>query len=246
MRYKGIIQSSGFIRKGIKYKNLTEEQISQLEDSEIVPDTLDFDREEVDRIIMNEDTNKRILRNLMENGIRDATGNRIGKSVIFARNIDHAELLIKLFNDDLYPELKGKFAEIIVSDNPRASEMLKGFKGKNTEFDYIQLAISVDMLDTGVDVPEIVNLVFAKPIYSYVKFHQMIGRGTRLCKNLFGLGMHKTHFLIFDHWENFKFFDENTDGYITEDTISITEQAFKERLQLLETLLNKKIQKLRK
>lgn len=118
--------------------------------------------------------------------------------------------------------------------------MLKGFKGKNTEFDYIQLAISVDMLDTGVDVPEIVNLVFAKPIYSYVKFHQMIGRGTRLCKNLFGLGMHKTHFLIFDHWENFKFFDENTDGYITEDTISITEQAFKERLQLLETLLNKK------
>ena len=240
VRYKGIIQSSGFIRKGIKYKNLTEEQISQLEDSEIVPDTLDFDREEVDRIIMNEDTNKRILRNLMENGIRDATGNRIGKSVIFARNIDHAELLIKLFNDDLYPELKGKFAEIIVSDNPRASEMLKGFKGKNTEFDYIQLAISVDMLDTGVDVPEIVNLVFAKPIYSYVKFHQMIGRGTRLCKNLFGLGMHKTHFLIFDHWENFKFFDENTDGYITEDTISITEQAFKERLQLLETLLNKK------
>ena len=97
---------------------------------------------------------------------------------------------------------------MIDSHDARAEELIDDFKGEGNNQD-LTIAISVDMLDTGIDVPEIVNLVFAKPVYSYVKFWQMIGRGTRLCENLFGPGQHKTHFLIFDHWKNFEYFDQH-------------------------------------
>ena len=142
----------------------------------------------------------------MENGIRDATGTRVGKSIIFARNHNHAVLLQNLF-DEMYPQYGGKFCRVIDNYDPRAEELIDDFKGEGNNPD-LTIAISVDMLDTGIDVPEIVNLVFAKPVYSYVKFWQMIGRGTRLLENLFGPGQHKTHFLIFDHWKNFEFFDQ--------------------------------------
>ena len=107
----------------------------------------------------------------------------------------------------MYPQYGGKFCRVIDNYDPRAEELIDDFKGEGNNPD-LTIAISVDMLDTGIDVPEIVNLVFAKPVYSYVKFWQMIGRGTRLCENLFGPGQHKTHFLIFDHWRNFEFFDQ--------------------------------------
>lgn len=88
------------------------------------------------------------------------------------------------------------------------------------------------MLDTGVDVPEILNLVFAKPIYSKVKFWQMIGRGARLCENLFGNGKNKEHFVIFDHYSNFEFFGENPEGYIPKEQLSLYERLFQARIEL--------------
>jgi type I restriction enzyme R subunit len=156
--------------------------------------------------VFNKDTNRVILRNLMDNGIRDADGQLPGKSIVFARNIDHARLLAELF-DEMYPQFAGKFCRVIHSQEPRAEDLIDDFKGKAEP----RIAISVDMLDTGIDVPEVVNLVFAKPVKSKVKFWQMIGRGTRLCKDLFGPGKDKTEFLIFDHWGNFAYHDLNAE-----------------------------------
>ena len=172
----------------------------------IEPEAVEYRTEQVDKYVFNKDTNRRILRNLMENGIRVADGSRLGKTIIFARNHNHAVLLQSLF-DEMYPQYGGNFCRVIDNYDPRAEELIDDFKGegKNPE---LTIAISVDMLDTGIDVPEIVNLVFAKPVYSYIKFWQMIGRGTRLCPDLFGPGKDKTKFLIFDHWGNFEYFDE--------------------------------------
>ena len=108
----------------------------------------------------------------------------------------------------MYPQYmkpKKEFCAVIDNYEPRAEQLIDDFKGEGNN-NNLTIAISVDMLDTGIDVPEIVNLVFAKPVKSYVKFWQMIGRGTRLCKNLFGPGKHKKSFLIFDHWGNFEYF----------------------------------------
>src|SRR5262249_55956920 len=139
----------------------------------------------------------------MERGIRDASGSRPGKSILFARSHRHAEHLQKVF-DELYPQYQGAFCRIVDNYDPRAEQLIDDFKDPRNA---LTLAISVDMLDTGIDVPEVVNLVFAKPVKSFVKFWQMIGRGTRLCPDLFGPGRHKTEFLIFDHWSNFEYFD---------------------------------------
>lgn len=141
----------------------------------------------------------------MENGIKDATGQILGKSIIFARNHQHAMLMRQLV-DEMYPQYAGKFCQVIDNYDPRAEQLIDDFKGEGSNND-LTIAISVDMLDTGIDIPEIVNLVFARPVKSPVKFWQMIGRGTRLCPDLFGLGQHKTVFRIFDHWGNFARFE---------------------------------------
>lgn len=114
----------------------------------------------------------------MENGLRDNTENGPGKSIVFARNHIHAELLGKLFQE-MYPEFGPNYCAVIDNYNPRAEQLIDDFKTPGSD---PVIAVSVDMLDTGIDVPEVLNLVFAKPVKSYVKFWQMIGRGTRLCK----------------------------------------------------------------
>jgi hypothetical protein len=171
-----------FLRAGIKYSQMTDEQRRQLEEDEQLPQAIEFEQAEVDRQIFNKDTNRIILRNLMEHGIRVADGSRLGKTIIFARNHNHAVLLQNLF-DGLYPQYGGSVCRVIDTYDPRAEELIDDFKGEGTNPD-LTIAISVDMLDTGIDVPAIVNLVFAKPLYSYVKFWQMIGRGTRLCPDV--------------------------------------------------------------
>ena len=165
---------------------MTPEQRRQLEEDEIEPEAIQYEQRQVDKHVFNKDTNRRILRNLMENGIKVAGGSRLGKTIIFARNHNHAVLAAKLF-DEMYPQYGGNFCRVIDNYDPRAEELIDDFKGegKNPE---LTIAISVDMLDTGIDIPEVVNLVFAKPVYSYIKFWQMIGRGTRLCPDLFGPG----------------------------------------------------------
>ena len=233
--FEVVTHTTPFLRKGIKYSEMNDEQRQQLEEDEAVPAAVEYELAEVDKAVFNKDTNRVILRNLMENGVRDATGTRVGKSIIFARNHNHAVLLQNLF-DEMYPQYGGQFCRVIDNYDPRAEELIDDFKGQGNNPD-LTIAISVDMLDTGIDVPEIVNLVFAKPVYSYVKFWQMIGRGTRLCQNLFGPGKHKTHFLIFDHWKNFEFFDTKYKATEPKQSKSLPQVVFEGRIKLAETAL---------
>jgi type I restriction enzyme R subunit len=233
--FEVITHTTPFLRRGIKYSEMSKEQRDQLEEDEQVPAAIEFEQPDVDKAVFNKDTNRIIMRNLMETGIRDATGTRVGKSIIFARNHNHAILLQNLF-DEMYPQYGGNFCRVIDNYDPRAEELIDDFKGQGTNPN-LTIAISVDMLDTGIDVPEIVNLVFAKPVYSYVKFWQMIGRGTRLCENLFGTGQHKTHFIIFDHWKNFEFFDQRYQAAEPRQPKSLTQRLFEARVKLAATAL---------
>jgi len=234
--YKIVSFTTKFLRDGIKKDKLTDAQIAQLEDQGIDPNELDFDAKQVDEAVKNKDTNRIILRNLMEKGLRDADGQLPGKTIVFARNIKHAELMTELFAE-MYPQLGNNFCRVIHSKYERAEELIDDFK--STDENSVRIAISVDMLDTGIDVPECVNLVFAKPIKSKVKFWQMIGRGTRLCKDLYGKGKDKTHFLIFDHWENFDYFDMDPEEEDVKQSKSLTQKLFETRLVLAKTSLKK-------
>ncbi len=220
--------TTDFLRRGIKYDQLTEEQRKQIEEEGEDPTLLGYEVRDMDKNVYNKDTGRHIIRNLMENGIRDASDQQVGKSIIFARNHEHAMQLRKVF-DDMYPQYGGKFCQVIDNYDPRAEQLIDDFKQADNE---LTIAISVDMLDTGIDVPEVVNLVFAKPVFSKVKFWQMIGRGTRLCPDLFGPGRDKTGFRIFDHWGNFDYFDFHYKP--VEPTVSkpLMQQVFEARITL--------------
>lgn len=222
-----------FLRRGIEYKKLSKEQQEQLENDEADAQSIDYDDTEMDRVVFNKDTNRVILRNLMENGLRDASGSHPGKSIIFARNHNHAVFLAGIF-DEMYPQYGGQFCRVIDNYDVRAEQLIDDFKDPENA---LTIAISVDMLDTGIDVPEVVNLVFAKPVKSYVKFWQMIGRGTRLCENLNGPGQDKTKFHIFDHWGNFAYFEESYREVNPAISKSLLQKLFETRLQLADTAL---------
>jgi len=234
--YQVVKHTTKFLRDGIKGHALTAEEIAELEDKGIDPNSLDFDAQEIDRAIYNKDTNRKILQNLMENGIRQADGQTVGKTIVFARNHKHAKLLETLF-DELYPQYGGKFCHVIDNYDPRAEALIDDFKGLGSN-DQLTIAISVDMLDTGIDVPEIVNLVFARPVKSPVKFWQMVGRGTRLCLNLFGLGKHKTHFQIFDHWGVVEYHGMKQREVTISQPKAMMQRLFEARLLLAKTALH--------
>ncbi|HLP67265.1 MAG TPA: DEAD/DEAH box helicase family protein [Rhizobium sp.] len=228
-----------FMREGITLDTLTAEQIKELEDQGEDPSQYDFAADQIDSVIYNKDTNRAILRNLMENGLRDATRQTPGKSIVFARNHQHAVLLRQLF-DEMYPQYGGRFCQVIDNYDPRAEQLIDDFKGNDDgKNDELTIAISVDMLDTGIDIPEILNLVFAKPVKSPVKFWQMIGRGTRLCEDLFGPGQHKTVFRIFDHWGNFERFETGYRPAEPTQSKSLMQLVFEERINLAELALKK-------
>ena len=226
-----------FLREGIKLDILTSEQIEELEEQGENPSQYDFSSEQIDKIIHNKDTNGAILRNLMEKGLDDGIGHLPGKSIIFARNHHHAVLLRQMF-DEMYPQYGGRVCQVIDNYDPRAEQLIDDFKGEGTNHD-LTIAISVDMLDTGIDIPEILNLVFAKPVKSPVKFWQMIGRGTRLSKDLFGPGQDKTAFRIFDHWGNFKRFETSYRPANPKSSNSLVQNVFEERLLLADIALQK-------
>jgi type I restriction enzyme R subunit len=235
--FEVVTHTTPFLRKGIKYSEMTGEQRRQLEEDEATPTAVEFEQVDVDKAVFNKGTNRIIVRNLMEEGIRDATGTRVGKSILFARSHDHGVLLQNLF-DEMYPQYGGKFCRVIDSYDPRAEELIDDFKGEGNNPD-LTIAISVDMLDTGIDIPNLVNLVFAKPVYSYVKFWQMIGRGTRPCEDLFGPGRDKTHFLIFDHWKNFEFFDQRYQPVEPKQAKSLPQLVFEARIGLADAALRR-------
>jgi type I restriction enzyme R subunit len=224
-----------FLREGIRLDILSKKQIQELEEQGEDPAQYDFSSEEIDKIIYNKDTNRAILRNLMENGLRDATGQLLGKCIVFARNHQHAVLMRQMF-DEMYPQYGGRFCQVIDNYDPRAEQLIDDFKGDGTNSD-LTIAISVDMLDTGIDIPEILNLVFAKPVRSPVKFWQMIGRGTRLKPNLFGPGRDKKIFRIFDHWGNFERFEMGYRPAEPTQSKPPLQLVFEERVLLAETAL---------
>lgn len=219
--------TTDFLRKGIRYSQMTAEQRRQVEDEGYDGDEIEFDKESLEKRITNKDTNKFILQTLMEKGIK--VGDHLGKTIIFAKNKNHANLLDSLFNQ-MYPQYKGKMSAVIYSGIKDKEVLIEKFKSD----EFPRIAISVDLLDTGIDVPEIVNLVFAKPIYSKVKFWQMIGRGTRRCDNLFGDGQDKTEFVIFDCYKNFHFFEMNPKGFIPKVQKTSMQVRFELMCKLLE------------
>ena len=225
--------TTDFMRRGIKYRQLDDEQRQQLEESEADAELFDYEPEQLNRLIFNRPTNEFILKHLMENGIREKSGQYVGKTIVFARNHDHAVYLQSVF-DKLYPQYGGGFCRVIDSHDPRADELITEFKKLDSR---LTIAISVDMLDTGIDVPEIVNLVFAKPVKSFVKFWQMIGRGTRLREHLFGIGQHKKKFHIFDHCGNFEYFGEKYREAEPSQQKPLLQKLFEARIRLAESAI---------
>jgi len=192
-----------FIEEGIVYADLSEEDKEryestfEMEDGE-VPESISSSA--LNSWIFNEDTIRQVLHILMTEGLKIDYGQKIGKTIIFAKNHDHAEKILEVFNKD-YPYLNN-FAQVIDNRINYAQTLIDKFSKAN---ELPQIAISVDMLDTGIDVPEVLNLVFFKKVMSYAKFWQMIGRGTRLCPGLID-GEDKRKFYIFDFCGNFEFF----------------------------------------
>lgn len=233
--FKVVEHTTQFLREGIQAAKLSAEQIAQLEEQGIDPNTLEFDAEQIDNAIYNKDTNRAIIRNLMDHGLRVENGQTLGKSIIFARNIRHAKLLQSCF-DEMYPQYGGKFCQVIHSEIKNADQLIDDFKGDGNN-NQLTIAISVDMMDTGIDVPEVLNLVFAKPVKSKVKFWQMIGRGTRLCPNLFGPNQDKSKFLIFDHWGNFEYHEVNAEDDEGSVQKSPAQRLFETRIELAQSAL---------
>jgi type I restriction enzyme R subunit len=152
------------------------------------PDSVSSD--EINRFLFNEDTVDQVLATLMDKGHKVSEGDRLGKTIIFAKNQRHAEFIQQRF-DIQYPEYAGYFARTITHGTAYAQSLIDDFSIPEKA---PHIAISVDMLDTGIDVPEVVNLAFFKPVRSKTKFWQMIGRGTRLRPDLYGPGRDKENF----------------------------------------------------
>ena len=196
-----------FQREGIKYDELTEEEKEEwdaLEWGEDGQPPAEVDAAALNNWLFNADTIDKVLEYLMTHGQKVAGGDRLGKTIIFAKNNDHAQFISDRF-DKNYPNYRGHFARVVTYKTEYAQSLIDDFSKKEKA---PHIAISVDMLDTGIDVPEVVNLVFFKAVRSKTKFWQMVGRGTRLCKDLFGPGQDKQNFFIFDFCQNLEFFSE--------------------------------------
>jgi len=234
--YHNIKTSTEFLERGIKYSELKDDEKEEyenlFEEEDSVPDEIDSSA--INTWLFNRDTIKKVLETLMEKGLKVEGGDKLGKTIIFARNHKHAEEIRKVF-DSLYAHYKGEFARVIDNQVNYASSLIETFEDPKK---LPQISISVDMLDTGIDVPEVLNLVFFKPVKSKVKFWQMIGRGTRLCENLFGEGVHKKEFYIFDCCSNFEFFEENAKGIEATSTEGLTEKIFNAKLEMIIELQN--------
>lgn len=229
--------STKFLDEGIKYADLSLEDKERyeadfIEDDGNVPDFIPS--EKLNKFVFNENTVDIVLQDLMTRGIKVAGGDRIGKTIIFAQNKRHAEFILQRFNK-LYPQYKGTFAQRVICEDSYAQSVIDDFKIPEKE---PHIAVSVDMMDTGIDVPECVNLVFFKKVRSKVKFNQMIGRGTRLCKGLEcidqidGEYTDKRRFLIFDYCGNFEFFGKNKNGYEAKETKTLTENIFEKQIRI--------------
>lgn len=231
--YEAMKVSTTFTRKGIRYDELSDREKEEYENlfSDPVSGELppEIKPEALNKWLFNKPTVQGFIKNLMEYGIKVEGGDRIGKTIVFALSTEHAKFIVDCFNS-AFPRWAGKFcARVDYSLGKDAQPLIDDF---SDPAQFPMIAVSVDMLDTGIDIPEVVNLVFAKPVYSQVKFWQMIGRGTRLCKNLFGPDADKTHFMIFDYCGNLDYFAANPAGKITRPAEPLTSRLFKQSLAL--------------
>lgn len=225
-----------FLEEGIAYDDLSDEDKERYEDDfiedglmpEFIPSA------QLNKFVFNETTVDTVLQDLMERGIRVAGGDRLGKTIIFAQNKRHAEFILERFNK-LYPKYHGTFAQRVICDDTYAQTIIDDFKVPDKE---PIIAVSVDMMDTGIDVPQCVNLVFFKKVRSKAKFWQMIGRGTRLCKGLTctdqidGEYTDKKRFLIFDYCGNFEYFRAHKEGFEAKESKSLSESIFGKQVNL--------------
>jgi type I restriction enzyme, R subunit len=225
----------GFVARGIRYADLSEDERERWDELEWqdgeIPDAVDAGA--VNRWLFNEDTVDKVLEVLLAEGRHVAGGDRLGKTIVFAKNQRHAEFIEERL-DANYPELRGALARVIThAAGPYAQTLIDAF---STPEKAPQIAISVDMLDTGIDVPDVVNLVFFKPVNSHTKFWQMVGRGTRLRPDLYGPGEDKRDFVIFDVCGNIDFFNQELPEASVSRSPSLSERTFVLRTRLLAAL----------
>jgi len=229
---KAVSLSTDFMDRGIDYDKLPEEEKEawdaiEWDDDGLVP--VRVEAAAINKWLFNKDTVDKVLEHLMTNGLKVADGDRIGKTIVFAKNHDHAQFIVERF-DENYPHLKGFYARVIDFKTEYTQSLIDDFSQSEKA---PHIAISVDMLDTGIDIPEVVNLVFFKVVRSKTKFWQMIGRGTRLCPDLFGPGRHKEYFYVFDWCRNFEFFNQHPELAEGAAGDSLTKRLFASRVQLV-------------
>lgn len=227
--YKVESRTTKLLSRGIKYGDLSDEDKLGAESILIDDPSDDFviPKETLFKLFYNKDTCRKVIQDLMDNGLRVDYGQKVGKTIIFAYNHRHAELIVETFKE-MYPSYGDEYCQLIDNYIKFANQRIIDFE----ENDDFRIAVSVDMLDTGIDVPSVLNLVFFKPIKSKIKFVQMIGRGTRLCENLID-GQDKRYFLILDYCGNFEYFEENSKGYTNNNSKSLTQRLFDIRLDIL-------------
>lgn len=250
--YVPISRTTQRMREGIRYNTLTEEEREQLdkvwefeqmkrlmEKGEYTPKTpRDIEKGELFKFIYNVRTVDIVIQSLMNEGLKIQNGNKIGKSIIFAYDHPHAQMIVDRFYE-LYPQFDPDFCQLVDYSVNYAQDIILKFKSRNK---LPQIAVSVDMLDTGIDVPDILNLVFFKPVYSSIKYIQMIGRGTRLCEGIFDDGSNKKEFYIFDWCENFEYFKENKKGKVAPPTITLAQRLFELKVDIAVILQHQRYQ----
>ncbi|TCP70485.1 DEAD/DEAH box helicase family protein [Baia soyae] len=237
VNYNTIETRLKFLEEGIVYDDLSEEEKEEFEEK--MGHTDNIESGALNRWLFNRDTVDRVLHLLMEQGIRVAGGERIGKTIIFAQNRKHANFIRERF-DLLFPKYKSLMARVIAHEVKNKEQLIDDFSVKEGN---PHIAISVDLLDTGIDIPEVVNLVFFKKVRSKTKFWQMLGRGTRLCDNLFGPEQHKKGFLIFDCCSNFEFFRINARGKESKLSPRLSERLFLSKVNIIKELEHLRYQK---
>ncbi|MEV2423423.1 DEAD/DEAH box helicase family protein [Paenibacillus larvae] len=231
---------SKIMEDGIHYDDLSEEEKEEFEktfeDDETIDDSIA--NTAINEWLFNANTIDMVLDQIMEKGLRVEGGDQLGKTIVFAKSSRHAQAIVERFNKR-YPECGSHFIKQIDYSINYVDSLIDDFSTKDK---FPQIAVSVDMLDTGIDIPEVLNLVFFKKVRSNSNFWQMIGRGTRLCKDLFGVGMDKEQFLIFDFCNNFDFFRANPKGLKGEIGVSLTEKLFHVKLDIVRELQHLKYQ----
>lgn len=236
VNYTTLEYKDAIMENGVHYDELSEEDKKHFEDTFAEDPTISVTKKvpntAVNKWLFNQDTIDNMLKELMDKGLKVSGGDVLGKTIIFARSSLHAKAIVERFNK-LFPEYGGEFIKQIDYSIKYADVLLDDF---GTRDKYPQIAVSVDMLDTGIDVPEILNLVFYKKVKSYAKFWQMIGRGTRLCKNLLGKGQDKDKFLILDFCGNFDYFRVNTNGQDNGKQVGLAERIFNTQVEICRCL----------